>query len=70
MTYLLASKLAEDGAAPEDSDAAKASVLAEFAQIVGEGGARLAQLESGTLELRLATGEVFHLGEEKITRIA
>jgi hypothetical protein len=70
MTYLLALKLAEDGDAPEDSGVAKESVLAELAQIVSEGGARLATLESGALELRLATGEVFHLGEETVTRIA
>jgi hypothetical protein len=28
------------------------------------------RLESGRLELRFATGEVFHLGEEAVTRIA
>jgi len=69
MTYLLAFDLAEDGDAPEDSGVAKASLLAVLALIVGEGGARLATLESGALELRLATGEVFRLGEETVTRI-
>jgi alpha-D-ribose 1-methylphosphonate 5-triphosphate synthase subunit PhnG len=27
-------------------------------------------LESGALELRLATGEIYHLGEETVTRVA
>jgi len=35
-----------------------------------KGGAMVATLESGALELRLATGEIFHLGEATITRIA
>ena len=30
----------------------------------------IATLESGTIELRLATGEVFHLGDKVVTRIA
>jgi hypothetical protein len=28
------------------------------------------RLDSGLIELRLATGEVFHLGQETVTRVA
>lgn len=59
-----------DGGWPEDPNVAKASVMAELAGIVEQGGAVMVTLESGTLELRLATGEIFHLGEETVTRIA
>jgi hypothetical protein len=34
------------------------------------GGAAIAALESGSLELRLATGEIFHLREGTIARVA
>jgi hypothetical protein len=44
--------------------------MAELARIVEEGAAVIATLESGTIELRLATGEVFRLGETAVTRIA
>jgi hypothetical protein len=70
MTLMLASNLLEDGSGPDDPDLAKASVMAELARIVEEGGALIVMLESGTLELRLATGEVFLLGEKAVTRIA
>ena len=43
---------------------------AELARIVEEGAAVIATLESGTIELRLVTGEVFRLGETAVTRIA
>ena len=49
---------------------AKAIVMAEVARRVEEGDAVIVALESGTLELRLTTGEVFHLAEETIRRIA
>jgi hypothetical protein len=49
---------------------AKAWFFAELARIVEEGGAVTAILESGVGELRLLTGEIFHFGEEAITRIA
>jgi hypothetical protein len=62
--------LADEGGALEDPDVAKALVMAELAHIVEEGGAVIATLESGTIELRLATGEVFHLGGKVVTRIA
>ena len=70
MTQILPPKLAEDGGAPEDTDLAKILVMAELARVVEEGAGVMVALESGTLELRLATGEVFHLGETAITRIA
>ena len=49
---------------------AKAVVMVALARIVDEGGGVIATLESGALELRLATGEIFHLGEGMVTRIA
>lgn len=70
MTLIRAPGRAADGGQPEDLNAAKALVMAELARIVEEGGAVTARLESGALELRLATGEIFHLGEETVTRIA
>jgi hypothetical protein len=51
-------------------DVVKALVIAGLADIVVEGGATMAALESGAVELRLATGEIFHLGEATVTRIA
>jgi len=70
MTLILASNLVEDGSAPNDPDVAKTLVMAELARIVEEGDAVIVTLESGTLGLRLATGEVFLLGEKAVTRIA
>ena len=70
MTLILYSKLADEGGALENADVAKALVMAELARIVEEGGAVIATLESGTIELRLATGEVFHLDDKALTRIA
>jgi hypothetical protein len=55
----------EDTARPGN---AKAIVMAEVTRIVEEGHAAIAILESGTLELRLVTGEIFHLNEETVTR--
>jgi hypothetical protein len=70
MTLIVNSNLADERGALEDPDVAKALVMAELARIVAEGGAVIATLESGTIELRLATGEVFHLGDKVVTRIA
>jgi hypothetical protein len=70
MTLILNSNLADGGSAPENPDVAKPLVMAELARIVEEGAAVIATLESGTIELRLATGEVFHLGDKVVTRIA
>ena len=68
MTLVFNSNVA--GGALEDPDVAKALVMAELARIVDEGAAVIATLESGTIELRLVTGEVFRLGETAVTRIA
>jgi hypothetical protein len=62
--------LADDGSRPDDPDVAKAVVMSEFARLVEEGRAVMVTLEAGTLELRLATGAIFHLGEKTVTRIA
>ena len=63
-------KLADEAGTPEAHDMVKSLVMAELARIVVEGDATMAALESGALELRLATGEVFHLGEATVTRVA
>jgi hypothetical protein len=74
MTLILASTPGKEGK-PKDRDpakarvSAKARVMAELARLVAEGRASMATLESGTLELRLSTGEVFHLGDKAVTRI-
>ena len=54
---------------PEDLAAAKALFMTEVAHIIGEGRGAITRLESGILELRLATGEIYHLDERSITRI-
>jgi hypothetical protein len=59
----------EDRTWPEDSDAAKTMFMTEVTRLVEEGRGDLVKLESGTLELRLTTGEIYHLGERSITRI-
>ena len=69
MTLIPTLNLAEDWSGPEDPDVAKALVMAELARFVEEGCAVTVMLESGALELRFATGEVFHLDEETVTRI-
>ena len=70
MTLIINSNVSDEGGALEDPDVAKALVMAELARIVEEGAAVIATLESGTIELRLGTGEVFRLGETAVTRIA
>jgi hypothetical protein len=70
MTLIINSNVSDEGSALEDPDVAKALVMAELARIVEEGAAVIATLESGTIELRLVTGEVFRLGETAVTRIA
>jgi hypothetical protein len=70
MTLILISNLADEGGTLEDPDVAKALVMAELVRIVEEGAGVMVALDSGTLELRLASGEVFQLGETAITRIA
>jgi hypothetical protein len=70
MTPILAANQNEDGGRPEDRDPAKAFVMAELGRLVEAGGASMVTLESGMRELRLATGEVFHLGHTAVTRVA
>ena len=62
--------MAEPGAQPTDDEAAKALVMAQVARIVEEGRAAVTQLGFALFELSFTTGEVFHLGDEGITRIA
>jgi hypothetical protein len=64
----LAPDAVEQGVERVDEDDAKAFVMAEIARIVEDGRAAMTRLESGVLELRFTTGELFHLGDEGITR--
>jgi hypothetical protein len=61
---------ANEGGWLEAHGVVKALVMAELARVVDQGGAAITALESGALELRLATGEIFHLGESTVTRVA
>lgn len=47
-----------------------ALVVAELVHIVGESRGSMKRLDSGVMELRLASGEIFHLGKETVTRVA
>jgi hypothetical protein len=49
--------------------AAKALFMTEVTHIIGDGRGEITRLESGILEFRLATGEIYHLGDRSITRI-
>ena len=62
-------RLAEEWIDPERIDAAKDFIMAELNRFVESGGAALQVLENGDVELRLITGEVFHFGDERVTRI-
>jgi hypothetical protein len=70
MTFISAVNPGEEAAKSRDAAVAKAIVMGEITRLVEDGNAVLVTFESGRLELRLATGEVFHLGEESVTRIA
>jgi hypothetical protein len=61
---------AEQEAPPADEEAAKAFVMRAIARGVEEGHAAITRLESGVVELRFATGELFHLSDDGIKRIA
>ena len=52
------------------SSAAKALVLAEIAHLVELGLAAASTLESGMIEVRFVTGEIFHLGQDHVCRVA
>ena len=60
--------LREDCDEPENP--AMASIIAELIHIVGESRGSMKRLNSSLMELRLETGEIFHLGKETITRVA
>ena len=70
MSSIPSPDLLENRDEPLTPDAAKALVLTEVDRLVVSGLAVIVMLEAGALELRLSTGEVFHLGEEAITRVA
>lgn len=70
MMFIPATNQLEDRNWSEDSDAAKALFMTEVARLVEEGRGELVKLESSTLELRLTTGQIYHLREQSITRIA
>lgn len=52
------------------ADPAKALVIASISELVSHGDAEWRTLLSGDVELRLATGEVFLLGDRSVTRTA
>jgi len=60
----------EKGPRPGAAAAAKKIVMAGVARIVEDGHAAIRTLASGGLELRFATGEIYHLDEATVTRIA
>jgi hypothetical protein len=51
-----------------DADA-KAVVMDGVTRLVGRGVAELRPLTSGDIELKLHSGEIFHLGEVAVTRV-
>jgi hypothetical protein len=69
MTLIPAAPQFENRSRPEDVAAAKALFMTEVAHIIGEGRGEITRLESGILEFRLGTGEIYHLGDWSITRI-
>jgi hypothetical protein len=52
------------------ADRARALVIAGIGRLVRDGHASWRLSDSGDVELRLATGEVFLLGSTTVTRIA
>jgi hypothetical protein len=70
MAFIPAANPGDEAARSGDVEMARAIVMTEIARLVEGGDAALVTFESGRLELRLRTGEVFHLGEETVTRIA
>jgi hypothetical protein len=70
MTFIFAVNPGEEATRCGDADVAKAIVMTEIVRLVENGHASFARHESGRLELRFTTGEIFHLGEKAVTRIA
>lgn len=60
---------AANGAAVSREDA-KSRVLAAISELVDDGKAEWSRGESGEIELRLISGEVFVLGDVAVTRVA
>ncbi|AEH87762.1 hypothetical protein [Mesorhizobium opportunistum] len=56
------------GSVAQQEDA-KSQVLAAIGELVNEGKAEWSRGESGEIELRLVSGEVFVLGEVAVTRV-
>ncbi len=52
------------------ADPAKALVMSSIGELVTRGHAEWRTLRNGDVELRLATGEVFLLGDQSVTRTA
>ena len=44
--------------------------MAHFQQLVRDGRAAWVRLSNGDIELTLHSGEVFHLGDQSVTRVA
>ena len=59
-----------NGAAISRADDAKSQVLAVIGELVNAGKADWSRTETGEIELRLLSGEVFVLGEVAVTRVA
>ena len=70
MTFILAVNPRKEAARSGDADTSKAIVMAAIAILVEDGHASVTRPESGMLELRFATGEIFHFGKEAVTKIA
>jgi hypothetical protein len=70
MAVIPVSLLTEERGWPEYPDRAKTLVMTELVRLVEQGGAAMTDLGSGVVELRLSTGEIFHLGERTVTRVA
>jgi hypothetical protein len=70
MTLIPILRQAETAYRRHVADVEKALVMAAVAPAVAAGGAAIVTLESGAIELRVATGEVFLLGDEAVTRVA
>ena len=70
MTFIPAGNPGEEVAQSRDADVMRAIVMTGITRLVEDGHAVLVTMEYGRLELRLTTGEVFHLGEQSVTRVA
>ena len=51
------------------ADPAKALVMSHIRRLVSDGYAEWSLLDDGDVELRLLSGEIFHLADTTITRI-